>query len=80
MRYMLRTRYLKYAILDEIYVKIRLPKICSKLIFKHLLLKLTTENTFMLTSGFISLDEVLDVILNSRKPKTTELLILWASR
>ena len=39
-------------ILDEIYVKNKLPKICSKLIFKRLLLKLTTENTFMLTSDF----------------------------
>ena len=25
----------------------KLPKLCSKLIFKQLLLKLTTENTFM---------------------------------
>ena len=39
-------------ILDEIYVKKKLPKICSKLIFKRLLLKLTTENTFMFTSSF----------------------------
>ena len=39
-------------ILDEIYVKNKLPKICSKLIFKRLLLKLTTENTFMFTSSF----------------------------
>ena len=29
-------------ILDEIYVKNKLTKICSKLIFKRLLLKLTT--------------------------------------
>ena len=41
-----------YYILEEIYVKNKLPKICSKLIFKRLLLKLTTENTFMLTSDF----------------------------
>ena len=34
-------------ILQEIYVKEKLPKICSKLIMKRLLLKLTTENTFM---------------------------------
>ena len=39
-------------ILDEIYVKNKLPKICSKLIFKRLLSKLTTENTFMFTSSF----------------------------
>ena len=39
-------------ILDEIYVKNKLPKICLKLIFKRLLLKLTTENTFMFTSNF----------------------------
>ena len=39
-------------ILDEIYVKNKLPKICSKLIFKRLLLKLRTENTFMFTSNF----------------------------
>ena len=34
------------------YVKNKLPKICSKLIFKRLLLKLMTENTFMFTSDF----------------------------
>ena len=39
-------------ILDEIYVKNKLPKICSKLILKRLLLKLTTENTFMFSSDF----------------------------
>ena len=39
-------------ILDEIYVKNKLHKICSKIIFKRLLLKLTTENTFMFTSNF----------------------------
>ena len=39
-------------ILQEIYVKEKLPKICSKLIMKQLSLKLTTENTFMLNSNF----------------------------
>ena len=39
-------------ILQEIYVKENLPIICSKLIMKRLLLKLTTENTFMLNSNF----------------------------
>ena len=39
-------------ILDEMYIKNKLPKICSKLIFKRLLLKLTIENTFMFTSEF----------------------------
>ena len=39
-------------ILDEIYVKNKLPKVCSKLIFKRLLLNLTTENTFMFNSSF----------------------------
>ena len=34
-------------VLGEIYVKNKLPKISSKLIFKRLLLKLTTENTFI---------------------------------
>ena len=38
--------------LSEIYVKEKLPKICSKLIMKCLLLKLTTENTFMLNLNF----------------------------
>ena len=37
---------------QEIYVKEKLPIICSKLIMKGLLLKLTTENTFMLNSNF----------------------------
>ena len=41
-----------YYILDEIYVKSKLPKLCSKLIFKRLLLKLTTENDFIFTSNF----------------------------
>ena len=39
-------------ILQEIYDKEKLPKIRSKLIMKRLLLKLTTENTFMLTLIF----------------------------
>ena len=39
-------------IINEIYVENKLPKLCSKLIFKRLLLKLTTENTFMLNSKF----------------------------
>ena len=40
-------------ILHEIYVKEGLPIICSKLIMKLLLLKLTTEeNTFMFISNF----------------------------
>ena len=34
-------------VLGEIYVKNTLPKISSKFIFKRLLLKLTTENTFI---------------------------------
>ena len=41
-------------ILQEIYIKKnpqKTPKICSKLIMKRLLLKLTTENTFMLNSN-----------------------------
>ena len=39
-------------ILQEVYVKEKLSKISSKLIMKRLLLKLTTENTFMLNSNF----------------------------
>ena len=39
-------------ILDEIYVKNKLPKVCSALILKHLLSKLTTESTFMFISSF----------------------------
>ena len=39
-------------ILHEIYVKGKLPKKCSKLIMKGLLLKLTTENTLILNSNF----------------------------
>ena len=47
--YILRKNLL---ILDEIYIKNKLPKICSKLISKRLILKLTSENTFMFTSNF----------------------------
>ena len=39
-------------ILQEIYVEEKLLKICSKLIMKFLLLKLTIESTFMLNSNF----------------------------
>ena len=39
-------------ILQEIYVEEKLPVICSKLIMKCLLLKLTTEGAFMLNSNF----------------------------
>ena len=39
-------------ILDEIYVKNKLPKICSTLILERLLSNLKTENTFMFTSSF----------------------------
>ena len=39
-------------IINEIYVENQLPKLYSKLIFKRLLLNLTTENTFMLNSKF----------------------------
>ena len=38
---------------DEMHVKNKLPKICSKLIFKCLPLKSTTENTFMLYKCFV---------------------------
>ena len=41
-----------YYILQEIHVKEKLLKICSKLIMKRLLLKLTTENTSILNSNF----------------------------
>ena len=37
-------------IIDEIYVKNKLVKICLKLIFRCLLLKLTAENTFVFPS------------------------------
>ena len=41
-------------IISEIYVVSKISKLCSKLIFKLLLLKLTTENTFMLNSKFFN--------------------------
>ena len=42
---------LKY-ILEEIYTHNKLPHICSKLIFKSLLLKLATESTYIFQSQF----------------------------
>ena len=39
-------------IVDEIYNRNKLPKICTKLIFKRLLTKLTTENTFTFNSKY----------------------------
>ena len=42
---------IKY-ILNEIYMKNKLSKLCSKLMSRCLLLKLTTESTFMLNSKF----------------------------
>ena len=39
-------------ILDEIYVHNKLPKLWSRLIFKRLLLKLTTESTYIFNSKF----------------------------
>ena len=57
-------------IINEIYVENKLPKLCSKLIFKRLLLKLTTENSFMLNSEFCkqiggcSMGELLSVIFS----------------
>ena len=39
-------------IINEIYMENKLPKLCSKLIFKRLLLKSTTENTFIFNSKF----------------------------
>ena len=41
-------------IINEIYVVSKISKLCSKLLFKLLLLKLTTENTFMLNSRFFN--------------------------
>ena len=41
-------------IISEIYVVSKISKLCSKLIFKLLLLTLTTENTFMLNSKFFN--------------------------
>ena len=39
-------------ILDEIYVKKKLPKLCTRCVFKNLLLKLTSESTFMFNDNF----------------------------
>ena len=39
-------------ILDEIYIYKKLPKFCSRLIMKRLLLKLTTESTFIFQSNY----------------------------
>ena len=39
-------------ILEEIYTHNKLPHICSKLIFKRLLLKLATESTYIFQSQF----------------------------
>ena len=39
-------------VLDQIYNKKKLKPICSKLIFKHLLLKLATEVTFTVNNSF----------------------------
>ena len=39
-------------ILEQIYVHNKLPIICSKLIFRRLLEKITTENLFQLNSKF----------------------------
>ena len=39
-------------IMQQIYVENKLPKICSKLVFKRLLLKLTIESTVMFTGSF----------------------------
>jgi len=41
-----------HYILDEIYIKKKLQPICTRLIFKRLLLKLTTESTFIFQSNF----------------------------
>ena len=39
-------------ILDQIYVEKKLPIICCRLIFKSILLKLTTESTFIFQTKF----------------------------
>ena len=38
--------------MDEIYIYKKLPKLCSRLIMKRLLLKLTTESTFIFQSNY----------------------------
>ena len=45
------TKTIEY-ILCEIYVPNKLPKLCSRLIFKRLYLKLTTESTYIINSKF----------------------------
>ena len=45
------TKKIEY-IINGIYVENKLPKLCSQLIFKRLLLKLTAANTFMLNLKF----------------------------
>ena len=40
-------------IIDQIYVHKKLPPICSKLIFRKLLLKLVTECTFKFSGRFL---------------------------
>ena len=40
-------------IINERYVETKIPKLCSKLIFKRLLFKLTTENTFYAQFKFL---------------------------
>ena len=73
-------------ILDEIYVKNKLPKICSKLIFKRLLLKLTTENTFKFTSEFYkqnhgcTIGEPLSVIFSNTNMTKTEHEVVTPSK
>ena len=39
-------------IIKQIYTENKLPKICSKLIFKRLLIKITTECTFLFNNNF----------------------------
>ena len=39
-------------ILDEIYVKKKLPQLCTRRVFKNFLLKLTSESTFMFNDNF----------------------------
>ena len=65
---MCHSRTIDY-ILDVAYVKNKLPKICSKLIFKRLLLKLRTKNTFMFTSNFYKQTVAQWVDPNPSKPK-----------
>ena len=56
--------------LEQIYVHNKLPLICSKLIFRRLLEKITTENSFQLNSKFFkqtngcAIDDPLSVTLS----------------